>query len=131
MFFDVICVSYIRVDRTLSYFLVDADNKRLDEWIPHSRMEDWKADSGFPSKLSMAEKLTPLVIPGTPLAGPGSGENKLDTPGGSDRKLTRNLKRRYDEINNVQKVLFSLHQLQKDSVHHIRASPCVLPIAAC
>ncbi|CAM6102530.1 unnamed protein product [Calypogeia fissa] len=78
-------------------------NKRLDEWIPYSRMEDWKADSGLPSKLSMAEKLTPLVIPGTPLVGPGSGENKLDTPGASDRKLTRNLKRRYDEINNVQK----------------------------
>lgn len=79
-------------------------------------MEDWKADSGLPSKLAMAEKLTPLVIPGTPsLAGPGSGENKLDTPGASDRKLTRNLKRRYDEINNVQKVLLLLLSVNNDT----------------
>ncbi|BBM97999.1 histone acetyltransferase MYST1 [Marchantia polymorpha subsp. ruderalis] len=79
-------------------------NKRLDEWISYTRMEDWNPDSGLPSKLSITEKLTPLVIPGTPaLNGPGSGDNKLDTPGASDRKITRNLKRRYDELNNVQK----------------------------
>ncbi|KAL2650872.1 hypothetical protein R1flu_019000 [Riccia fluitans] len=79
-------------------------NKRLDEWISYTRLEDWTPDSGLPTRLSMAEKLTPLVIPGTPaLTGPGSAENKLDTPGASDRKLTRNLKRRYDELNNVQK----------------------------
>jgi hypothetical protein len=71
-------------------------------------MEDWKANSGVTSK-STAEKPTPLVIPGTPSFGPGSGDKSMDTPG-TDRKLTRNLKRRYDEINNVQKVRLNLYQ---------------------
>jgi len=53
----------------------------------------------------MAEKLAPLAIPTLPaLVGPGTADTQRDTPGTADRKLTRNLKRRYDEIHNVPKV---------------------------
>jgi len=53
----------------------------------------------------MAEKLAPLAIPvSTALLGPGIADTQRDTPGTADRKLTRNLKRRYDEIHNVPKV---------------------------
>lgn len=53
----------------------------------------------------MAEKLSPLVMPALPgLVGPGAVDTQRDTPGTADRKLTRNLKRRYDEIHNVPKV---------------------------
>eukprot|EP00249_Psilotum_nudum_P004866 c18351_g1_i1 orf=345-1550(+) len=67
-------------------------------------MQEWTPETSPISKSVTIEKLAPLVIPGTPgPTGPSSGEAKLDTPGTSDRKLTRNLKRRYDEIHNVQK----------------------------
>jgi hypothetical protein len=61
--------------------------------------------NGCPLKSAMADKLSPLAIPASPaLVGPGSADTQRDTPGTADRKLTRNLKRRYDEIHNVPKV---------------------------
>lgn len=79
-------------------------NKRLDEWALCTRLKEWNPESTPPFKSLMAEKLAPLVVPSTPgTSGHSPGETKLDTPGASDRKLTRNYKRRYDEMHNVQK----------------------------
>lgn len=79
-------------------------NKRLDEWIVSSRLQEWNSEATPPFKSVMSEKLAPLVVPATPgTAGQSPGETKIDTPGASDRKLTRNYKRRYDEMHNVQK----------------------------
>ncbi|XP_033928382.1 histone acetyltransferase KAT8 [Melopsittacus undulatus] len=60
-------------------------NRRLDEWVPRSRL----ARAGG--------SRSPGAGPGPGGAGPG--------PGGAEpeRKLTRNQKRRHDEINHVQK----------------------------
>ncbi|XP_057276855.1 histone acetyltransferase KAT8-like, partial [Pezoporus wallicus] len=60
-------------------------NRRLDEWVPRCRL----ARAGG--------SRSPGAGPGPGGAGPG--------PGGAEpeRKLTRNQKRRHDEINHVQK----------------------------
>ncbi|XP_024529898.1 putative MYST-like histone acetyltransferase 1 isoform X1 [Selaginella moellendorffii] len=79
-------------------------NKRMDEWVSPGRIERLDTEVAPTLKSMMAEKLAPLTIPGTPNSGgQGSCDSKHDTPGTSDRKLTRNFKRRYDEIHNVQK----------------------------
>ena len=84
--------------------LLCAENKRLDEWTAPSRLQEWKFEATPPFKSVLTEKLAPLVIPAASIAVGQIGESILDTPGASDRKLTRNFKRRYDEIHNVQKV---------------------------
>lgn len=90
---------------TLPSVFAAADNKRLDEWLTSTRVEKWRRDIVPPLKSAMAEKLSPLAIPASPaLVGPGTADTQRDTPGTADRKLTRNLKRRYDEIHNVPKV---------------------------
>eukprot|EP00850_Spirogloea_muscicola_P009209 SM000051S17569 [mRNA] locus=s51:481171:485350:- [translate_table: standard] len=80
-------------------------NKRLDEWLPAGRVEPWKSSAlGGVSRIGLAEKLMPLALP---LPGVVSLD-KADTPGSDGRKLTRNLKRRYDEIHHVQKAVEEL-----------------------
>ncbi|KAH7306300.1 hypothetical protein KP509_22G005400 [Ceratopteris richardii] len=87
-------------------------NKRLDEWVHPSRLQDSEATPS--SKFALIESLTPLVVPSaTVTASQNVGEALLDTPGSSDRKLTRNFKRRYDEIHNVQKGTDELPPIDK------------------
>lgn len=89
-------------------------NKRLDEWALPSRLQEWRCEATPPFKLVMTEKLAPLVVPTAPaIAGQNVGESVLDTPGASDRKLTRNFKRRYDEMHNVQKGVDELAPIDK------------------
>ncbi|KAJ7569256.1 hypothetical protein O6H91_01G106100 [Diphasiastrum complanatum] len=89
-------------------------NRRLDEWISTSRIEHFEIDSDSHAKSVGAEKLLPAISPSSAsLSGPGISELKLDTPGTLDRKLTRNLKRRYDEMHNVQKGVEELAPIEQ------------------
>ncbi|KAH9306918.1 hypothetical protein KI387_011322, partial [Taxus chinensis] len=79
-------------------------NKRLDEWVPSTRIMDSVSEDGYALHPAAGEKLAPVATQGTTVTvAPSSGDLKLDNSGILDRKLTRNLKRRYDEIHNVQK----------------------------
>ena len=62
-------------------------DKRLDEWLPGSALEPYTS--------AVEEALDEKHDLSSPRAG------DADTPRASARKLTRNLKRRYNEINNV------------------------------
>eukprot|EP00243_Klebsormidium_subtile_P006293 TRINITY_DN2644_c0_g1_i1.p1 TRINITY_DN2644_c0_g1~~TRINITY_DN2644_c0_g1_i1.p1 ORF type:complete len:634 (-),score=132.24 TRINITY_DN2644_c0_g1_i1:213-1868(-) len=75
-------------------------NKRLDEWLPPSKVEPWTA-AEFSGR-GAGFGLSPLATPGTPGYSAGDKADPF-TPGGSDRKLTRNLKRKYDAEHHVQK----------------------------
>lgn len=89
-------------------------NKRLDEWAHPSQLQEWKCETAPSSKSVLIENLTPLVVPAVPvITAQNVGESLLDTPGASDRKLTRNFKRRYDEIHNVQKGTDELPPIDK------------------
>lgn len=57
-------------------------NRRLDEWVPMERVDLQQKDVGMH---------VPVL------------EEKVDVDG-PERKLTRNQKRKHDEINHVQKV---------------------------
>eukprot|EP00854_Cymbomonas_tetramitiformis_P003315 gene3315-4172_t len=73
-----------------SYYVHYVDyNKRLDEWVPAEKISSASADSA--RNLYSRELLTP----------------------GSDRKLTRNLKRRYDEIHHVPKAVEELNPIDQ------------------
>lgn len=73
-------------------------NRRLDEWVPRDRI--------MSSRFDLNEQHWK-----------NSDKNNKDMTDGLDRKITRNQKRRHDEINHVQKVgyiyflklLFSLY----------------------
>ncbi|MCO5595186.1 hypothetical protein L7F22_049225 [Adiantum nelumboides] len=87
-------------------------NKRLDEWAHPSRLQECEATPS--SKSALIESLTPLIVPSAPATATQIvGESFLDTPGASERKLTRNFKRRYDEIHNVQKGTEELPPIDK------------------
>ena len=58
-------------------------NRRMDEWVLLSRIDVVRGAVEDGAK------------------GPGYG---IDSPNGRERKVTRNLKRKHDEINHVQKV---------------------------
>lgn len=60
-------------------------NRRLDEWVGGDRV-----DLSMSSLLSGESK--------------ENVEEKIETSDGPERKLTRNQKRKHDEINHVQKV---------------------------
>ena len=60
-------------------------NRRLDEWVDIERFD-------LSSKLEDPQKIKDVTIMMT------------DLSDGTDRKLTRNQKRKHDEINHVQKV---------------------------
>ncbi|XP_057835864.1 histone acetyltransferase of the MYST family 1 isoform X2 [Cryptomeria japonica] len=79
-------------------------NKRLDEWVPFTRIMDPVSEDGRGVQLEAGKRLAPVAAMGISITGgPCSADCKLDNSGTLDRKLTRNLKRRYDEIHNVQK----------------------------
>ena len=106
--------------------LCAADNKRVDEWLPASKVEALAAAAGGDGGLVTRAGLT-IQVPGynpggvgsktclaSPMAGshggggmlsPMASDGGLLSPMGSggpgDRKLTRNLKRRYDEIHHI------------------------------
>lgn len=76
------------VGEETKYYVHYSDfNKRLDEWLPASRV-----DSYIPAATPGAavQDMSVLLSPMSPTDGV--------TPTNGDRKLTRNLKRRYDEI---------------------------------
>jgi histone acetyltransferase MYST1 len=74
---------------SVSYYVRYAGfDKRLDEWLPGSALEPYTS--------AVEDALTDDKAD---LSSPRAGD--ADTPRASGRKLTRNLKRRYNEINNV------------------------------
>jgi histone acetyltransferase MYST1 len=76
---------------TLEYYVhYDGLNRRLDEWIPESKFDTSKHVNGESSG-----EVTPTAYNSDSLSGISGIE--------SHRKLTRNLKRKHDEINHVQK----------------------------
>lgn len=96
------------------YVHYNDQNKRLDEWVSFTRLEDPKTEIGCGFQSEIGENPAPLIAPATPtIVGSSLGDPKLDAPGTSDRKLTRNLKRRYDEIHNVQKGLEELSPIDQ------------------
>ena len=58
-------------------------NRRMDEWVGIDRID---------------------IIQGSIDETPKDQDSMLETLNGRERKVTRNLKRRHDEINHVQKV---------------------------
>lgn len=64
------------------FFLLVLVNRRLDEWVPMERVDLQHRD---------VSEHVPII------------EEKIDIEG-PERKLTRNQKRKHDEINHVQKV---------------------------
>lgn len=102
-------------DGTEYYVHYNDQNKRLDEWVSFTRLEDPKTEIGCGFQSEIGENPAPLIAPATPtIVGSSLGDPKLDAPGTSDRKLTRNLKRRYDEIHNVQKGLEELSPIDQN-----------------
>eukprot|EP00242_Pyramimonas_sp_CCMP2087_P014883 CAMPEP_0198207764 /NCGR_PEP_ID=MMETSP1445-20131203/11191_1 /TAXON_ID=36898 /ORGANISM="Pyramimonas sp., Strain CCMP2087" /LENGTH=462 /DNA_ID=CAMNT_0043880909 /DNA_START=74 /DNA_END=1462 /DNA_ORIENTATION=- len=79
-------------------------NKRMDEWVPASKVQPY-LPGGTMLSVTLA---SPRVgaTPGTP------GGDSM-TPGSGDRKLTRNLKRRYDEIHHVEKPVEDLNPIDQ------------------
>lgn len=76
---------------TIEYYVhYDGLNRRLDEWVTLDRFDTAKQPNGESSG-----EATPTTYNGDSLSGIAGIE--------SSRKLTRNLKRKHDEINHVQK----------------------------
>uniref|UniRef100_A0A6U1GV64 histone acetyltransferase n=1 Tax=Tetraselmis chuii TaxID=63592 RepID=A0A6U1GV64_9CHLO len=96
-------------DGLFSYYVhyVDFD-KRLDEWVSVSRLQPF----------------TPGVAPSEPLMSPrlGGGAGELLSPVSQERKLTRKLKRRYEEVMHVQKGVEDLPPIDQtlEREHHER-----------
>lgn len=67
----------------------------MDEWVSLSRID---------------------VKRGAVEEGPKEMDYMLDALNGRERKVTRNLKRKHDEINHVQKVLFLYYSLLSHSL---------------
>ena len=72
------------------YFSFFAVNRRLDEWIDAERL-----DVNTKVKVGEAQPKEIVTI-------------LNDIADGTDRKITRNQKRKHDEINHVQKVSFNI-----------------------
>lgn len=68
-----------------SYLLLFSVNRRLDEWVDHDRFD---LSNKLEDPQSKVKDVTVMT----------------DLSDGTDRKLTRNQKRKHDEINHVQKV---------------------------
>ena len=98
--FVVVIVTAIVIDLSVS-FLVISDNKRLDEWLPESRVEQWSG--GEPTTPGPPSALNSLH---NHLTRSAAAADKLDPAAlvDSNRKMTRNLKRRFDEMHHVQRV---------------------------
>ena len=71
---------------------VHIDNRRLDEWVNLERFD-------------LTQKIEDQ-------AGKEVTSTLVDVSDGTDRKITRNQKRKHDEINHVQKVLFCLVEVE-------------------
>lgn len=83
--------------------LFSSDNRRLDEWITIDRFESLK-------KIIDTSRSDALRSSMEPVDGP-------------DRKITRNQKRKHDEINHVQRV----HTLEKIDIIALKYSYTVAP----
>jgi histone acetyltransferase MYST1 len=115
-----------------------ADNKRVDEWLPAPRVEHPLAAvasaegagglSAAPSAGFGAGLTCSVPAPGHHLGGLGSPSGMLSPSGGADgmfspavgaagaggdRKLTRNLKRRYDEMHHIARPVEELAPLEQ------------------
>lgn len=75
-------------------------NRRLDEWVSRDRI--------MSSRFDVNEQHWK-----------NSDTSKKDIADGLDRKITRNQKRRHDEINHVQKVSFKLCVFSKIAIFSI------------
>jgi len=99
-----------------------ADNKRVDEWLPASRVEP-PLFSPAAERGGAGAGLTLVARPHTvaalgglaspTLLSPGEGGLLSPHAGGADRKLTRNLKRRYNEMHHIGKPVEELAPLDQ------------------
>jgi len=83
---EIIQTRYNENESHYEYYVhYDGHNRRLDEWVPRDRIMSSRFDM---SEIERHDR--------------NSGTDLLTDS--SDRKITRNQKRRHDEINHVQKV---------------------------
>lgn len=83
---EIIQSRYNEQENHFEYYVhYEGSNRRLDEWVPRDRI--------MSSRFDMSEQRWK-----------SSDRNSKDMTDGLDRKITRNQKRRHDEINHIQKV---------------------------
>lgn len=88
---EVIQTRFNDVENYYEYYVhYEGYNRRLDEWIPREKIMSSRFDMNEGSWKSNDQIQTTDLLTDS-----------------SDRKITRNQKRRHDEINHVQKVTFS------------------------
>ncbi|KAL0280890.1 UNVERIFIED_CONTAM: hypothetical protein PYX00_002054 [Menopon gallinae] len=82
---EIIQSRYNEQENHFEYYVhYEGSNRRLDEWVPRDRI--------MSSRFDMSEQHWK-----------SSDRNNKDMTDGLDRKITRNQKRRHDEINHIQK----------------------------
>ncbi|CAG9761810.1 unnamed protein product [Ceutorhynchus assimilis] len=92
---EIIQSRYNEIDRQYEYYVhYEGYNRRLDEWVPRGRI----MSSQF--NLTDGQKAPDLKTWKERPVGPVITDLLSDS---SDRKITRNQKRRHDEINHIQK----------------------------
>lgn len=88
---EVIQTRYNDAEGHYEYYVhYEGHNRRLDEWVPRDRIMNSRFDMSDRSWKNSSERNS-------------TSDLLADS---SDRKITRNQKRRHDEINHVQKVSF-------------------------
>jgi len=110
---------------SVQYYVHFVDyNKRVDEWLSGARIQHPQACVDVqPHASSAGAGLTCLIPAVSGLGGLGSPSAGLLSPGcdgmlspvgsGGDRKLTRNLKRRYDEMHHIARPVEELAPLEQ------------------
>ncbi|CAG2174011.1 unnamed protein product [Oppiella nova] len=95
------------------YVHYDGFNRRLDEWVGSDRFDSCKTANGSAGDVTKTGETTGGGA-GDAVAKSGSGGGgaaqhmclaSVDSIDGTDRKITRNQKRKHDEINHIQKTL--------------------------
>lgn len=88
---EIIQTRYNENESHYEYYVhYEGHNRRLDEWVPRDRI--------MSSRFDMSDRSWK--------SGDRNSSNDL-LADSSDRKITRNQKRRHDEINHIQKVCYS------------------------
>jgi len=81
------------------YIHYDGINRRLDQWVTKDRIKKIPPEELIEYQKQKSNIATTTI----PIADTTNGNLVVGATGDSDRKITRNQKRRHDEINHVQK----------------------------
>ena len=88
---------------TYTYILFFLVNRRMDEWVSIDR-------------INMSQGI---------IEDGNKDDPMLESLNGRERKVTRNLKRRHDEINHIQKVRYNTITRQIDTYIHTYIHMCI------